>query len=168
MIPNQRLALSLRHATVMSGSLASEKHGDKKQLFLDIKFKFLLEPTEIDEWTGVAAYGLIFDEDKKFRVPGLSQTAGLRDTLKGDLTLEVDGLGKKTIEDAHIVGTVSKLGFKIGGHGEVILQLRADWGKDNDYAFDLIERGDCMMSFEEYDHNLADPKAPDSQESMPV
>ncbi len=168
MIPADRLNLSLRHADVLGGSLATEMHGDEKVAFIDLKFRFLLKPAEIDKWCGVAAYGLIFDESEKFRMPGLKISAELRKTLSGKLTIEVDGAGKLEMEKAHVVGTVSKLSFKIGGHGEAVMQLRVE-GKHLREVMALIERGDCMIKFvEATGHNLAGHDDDANEGNLPV
>jgi len=140
----------------MGGQLATEKHGDKKQAFVDLKFRTLLQKDDINQVLRLSEndhsrpWESIYNQSGEFLVPGINITADPRETIKGELRVKIQGAFELEFGDAHLVGTVSRFTFKQGGSCQLILQLRVDAGDHMDNLITMIEHGECMFEFAEY------------------
>lgn len=165
MIPLDKLLLKTRPAKVLSASLPTERHGDHKKAFIDLKLETLLSMAELNDFLAneVERTPLkhIFDleiESKPIRLPELDQSAPLRADIRGDLTLTV-GRKELSFGDAHTVGSVNRISFMNGGQGALAIQFRLDPGPTALPAIkDAIEKGDCQIEFEEYDDSVKAPR----------
>ncbi len=174
MIPYIPLGLTFRHAKVINGSIPTEKHGETKKAFFDLKIETLIELDEINKMLGSEfdrnpAQYIFTDEKEGFQLnmPDVDQVAELRENIRGDLIIKV---GKDVTEftDAHTVGSVNKMSFMTGGKGRLVLQFRVD--PDADQFQDLVatlERGECTIAFKEYDDS-ATQKRNEKQDELAV
>ncbi len=160
---------------MISGQLATEKHGTEKKAFIDLKFTMLLDRDDINTWlqdpqatSGGLPFDCIFTEGNELRLPALALTGKIRDNLKGDLLVKDGGRKEMSFSDAHIVGTTSKLEFQTGGHGKLTLQLRIEPGTLLQKVVDLIETAECSFHFVEYDDNPNAGADDENQGQMPV
>lgn len=141
----------------MSGSLPTEKHGDERKAFIDLKFETLLELSEIDDFLRTPGDDhpsqYIFDLKEPghaLNLPDIDMAGPLRKDIKGQLVMKV-GRQELEFEDAHTVGAVNKLTFMTGGKGKLTVQLRMSPGAaEYTYLVEAIERGECSIRFEEY------------------
>ncbi len=156
----------------MNAQLATETHGQEKVGFIDLKFRMLLDRQDIElfirdtEQDNTEYFARVFQDDGSFQVPGCDLSAKVRDTVKGRLELKLNGRAKPLVfEDAHVVGTVSAVTFKTGGHGQLVIQLRVDAGKHLEALAKLPIVGECMLEFVEYAGNAIGGDGGNQQEA---
>lgn len=174
MIPYIPLTIAKRNST-LTGGLAIEKHGqDSNKACFDLKFTILMEPPDINDLLRLAEsdkskpWERLYGKSGEFRVPGIDYTAKLRDNIKGVLKLKVAGRDPVEFDDAHLVGTVSKVTFKNGGTAKLVLQLRIDGAEHRNWIIDVIEDGEALVEFAEYADNVGSAKKNPDQAEAPI
>ncbi len=134
----------------------------------------MLEPGDINELLRLSASDMskpherIYGKSGEFLVPGVDMVGKPRDNIKGRLALKAPGQDELVFEDAHLVGTVSKVTFKNGGTAKMVLQLRVDGSEHRGSIIDMVEDGECLFEFGEYQDNVGKPKKSEDQNEMPV
>lgn len=169
MIPDidQPLTLKKKKAQVISGGLPTEKHGEERVSYLDLRLVMLLEFAEFDQMVDPKTdlirkpSDLLYDQDSKMpHLDGFEIEASLRSKIEGQLTIN-----EMLFQDAHLVGNANKLEVLSTGP-QLSMTVRIDPNAKQLQLCRHLLGKTCVIDFEEkLDEN---PKPPENQESLPV